>query len=195
MERTVFSEIQDQSLRLGLPEGFYNSLLDEDDWSFVIRANALVEAACTDALVAAFHAPHLRSSLASLELGHRKHGKVALLTKLGALQAGQKDVLVTLLELRNKLAHNADQVRFTFSAYLESLEPKPKKKFIDTAGYGLVPEGPDGVPRDQFVEKNPKFALWLTLAEILACLHLEHEVAKLRLSELAASLITPQANR
>jgi hypothetical protein len=58
--------------RLGVPPGFYDRLLHEDDWSFVIKLNALVEAACTDALAASLHAPELATCLATLDLGHSK---------------------------------------------------------------------------------------------------------------------------
>jgi hypothetical protein len=110
MEGHIFSEVAAQAERLGLPCNFYDSLRNEDDWSFVIKANALVEAACSDALAARFHAPELAACLATLDLGHQKHGKVAILRALGSIEKEQASFLQVLYELRNKLAHNISQV-------------------------------------------------------------------------------------
>ncbi len=43
-------EVSELESLLGLPNGFYNNLLAEDDWSFVIKLSALFEAASGQAL-------------------------------------------------------------------------------------------------------------------------------------------------
>ena len=184
MEGDIFSEVEAQSRRLGLPPGFYDKLVEEDDWSFVNKLNALVEAACSDALAARLHEPALVPLLATLDLGHSKHGKVALLRALGAIKKEQASVLQMLYELRNKLAHNIGHVAFTFDAYIQSLDKRQLTQFAALAGHGIK-DDVDGLPRSSFVTDNPKIAIWLTISEILACLHLEHDVAKSRLLSLA----------
>ncbi|NHZ43794.1 hypothetical protein [Massilia aquatica] len=77
-----------------------------------------------------------------------------------------------LYELRNTLAHNIGQVSFTFEQYLMQLDKQQKSSFIKRAGYGLTPTV-EGLDRDSFVTQNPTLALWLTVSEILACLHLD----------------------
>ena len=188
MEGNILAEVKAQAERLGLPRDFYAKLLDEDDWSFVIKANALVEAACSDALAARLHAPELATCLATLDLGHNKHGKVALLRALGAIVKEQATFLQVLYELRNKLAHNISQVSFTFESYLAEIAPKDRAAFIKHVGHGIQPTVL-GAPRDNFVAENPKLSLWLTLSEVLACLHLEHDTAKARLTTMAMQLI------
>jgi hypothetical protein len=42
-ERGIFNDVKAFERRLGLPVGFYERLLQEDDWSFVIKLNALFE--------------------------------------------------------------------------------------------------------------------------------------------------------
>lgn len=189
MEGSIHAEVEAQAERLGLPRDFYSKLLDEDDWSFVIKLNALVEAACSDALAARFHAPELAGCLATLDLGHKRHGKVALLRTLGAIGKEQANVLQVLYELRNKLAHNVSQVSFSFDVYLAEIDPKDKAAFIKHVGHGIKPEVM-GVPRDTFVADSPKPALWATVSEVLACLHLEHDAAEARLSNLAVQHLT-----
>ena len=39
--------------KLGVPSGFVKKLLDEDDWSFIIKLHALFEASCAHLLI--FH--------------------------------------------------------------------------------------------------------------------------------------------
>lgn len=184
MKGDIFAEVEAQAGRLGLPSDFYRRLLDEDDWSFVIKANALVEAACSDALAAGLHAPQLATCLATLDLGHKKHGKVALLCAIGAIEREQATFLQVLYELRNRLAHNIGQVSFTFESYLAGIEAKDRATFIKYVGHGIQRDV-KGVPRDIFVAQNAKLSLWLTLSEVLACLHLEHDSAEARLARLA----------
>jgi len=193
MADDIFSEVRAQAIRLGLPPEFYAKLLEEDDWSFVIKANALVEAACSDALAARFHAPDLAERFATLDLGHKKHGKVALLRATGAIEKEQAAFLQLLYELRNSLAHNIRHVGFTFSSYLEESEPKVRAAFVKQVGHGIKPEVL-GVARDTFVVENPKLALWATLSEVLACLHVEHELAESRLIALAAQKLLDHHN-
>ena len=184
MEGELFSEVEALGKRLGLPGGFFAQLIKEDDWSFVIKLNALVEATCTDALAVRLHNPELADSLATLDLGHSKHGKVALLRKLEAISAEQAGLLRLLLELRNSLTHNVSQVGFSFSAYLSGLDSNQRAKFVDRVGHGMKPIV-GGAPKETIILENPKLALWITVADALACLHLAHDVAELRLQTLA----------
>ncbi len=193
MEGSISAEVKAQEARLGLPPGFYSQLLGEDDWSFVIKLNALVEAACTDALIARLHSHELADSLTSLDLGHPKHGKVALLLALGALEPEQAAVLRFVLELRNKLAHNISQVSFSFAGFVGGLDQNQLKNFVARAGHGIKPDVAGSSRRD-FVLANPKLALWATMEEILACLHLEHDVAADRLYSLALKTLAGGAN-
>jgi len=188
MVRDVFTDIRAQEARLGLPEGFYLGLFNDGDWSFVIKLNALIEASCTHALVARLHAPELSGPLSSLDLGHSKYGKVALLRALGALSSDQANVLQLLYQLRNTLAHDIKQVSFSFEQHLAAMDKQQRSNFFRGAGHGVnLVVGVDGkeMGRDEFVANNPKLALWMTVAEIIACLYLEHEASQVRLERLA----------
>jgi hypothetical protein len=188
VENDIFAEVETQSRRLGLPPNFYRRLLEEDDWSFVIKLNALVEAVCSDALAARLHEPALAALLATLDLGHPKHGKVALLRALGSLEKDQATVLQMLYELRNKLAHNVAHVAFSFNDHFESMDKRQRARFVAVAGHG-VRDDVEGVSKESFVAQNSKVAIWLTVSEILACLHLEHQAAEVRLTLRALKIL------
>lgn len=186
----LFANLKLFELRLGVPENFYRDLLHEDDWSFVIKLNALFEAACTHILATRMHAPALEESLANLDLLHSKYGKVALLRKLGALTSEQGTVLRNLAELRNSLAHNIHNVAFSFEKYVAGLDKQQLDNLIRNFGHGVADElriGDKTIQRRQFIHENPKIALWLTSVEILGCLAIEVEVARLHVKSLALS--------
>lgn len=193
MEGDIFAEVEAQGVRLGLPAGFYSNLMREDDWSFVIKLNALVEAACSDALAARLHAPELAACLATLDLGHSKHGKVVLLRTLGAINKEQAATLQLLYELRNRLAHNVSELGFSFQRYVEAMDKQQLASFVLRAGHGIK-AGPQGEPVSTFVPANPKLSVWLTVAEVLACLHLEHDAAEVRLFKMALQKLGGEAD-
>ena len=79
-------------------------------------------------------------------------------------------------------------VAFTFGSYVASLDSNQLKALIKNYGHVLKDtiEIEDlKIPRNQFVRENAKLSLWLTAAELLACLHLEYDVVHVRLQKLA----------
>lgn len=103
-ERHIFRDLASLEHRLGIPKGFYARQLKEDDWSFVIKLNALFEAACAHALVTRLGAPELIDQFARLEVADRDRGKVKFLSTLGSISDEQAAFLRRLAELRNALA-------------------------------------------------------------------------------------------
>jgi hypothetical protein len=176
----IFESVGDFEERLSLPKDFYKTLLNEDDWSFVIKLSALFEAACTHTLVSRLGAKQIEDNLAFLDQANSKYGKIQLLKQLGAIYPEQAKFLDKIAELRNKLAHDISNVNFTFKQYVFSLDENQKKVFIDWAGLGVadnVKHEGQTIRRADFVTSNPKFSIWLTAAEVVACMYLEFEHA------------------
>lgn len=187
-ERHIFHDIASFEQRLSLPDGFFVQLLREDDWSFVIKLNALFEAACAHALTTRLNAPELIDQFARLELADRERGKVKFLSALNCITEEQAKFLRELATLRNKLAHNVSQVTFTFDRYVSVLDPNQKKKLAAIFGHGCndpIPVDGKKIPLTKFAAENTKFVIWLTAAEVLACLYLEYESAEIRLKTAA----------
>lgn len=188
MANPIFEEVRKFEQKLGLPKDFYNQLLREDDWSFVIKLNALFEGATTHVLTTRLHAPELVDAFAHLDQLNSKVGKVTLLRELGAITSEQAALMRQLGELRNELAHNIRNVTFSFSSYVSSRDANQLAKLVKAFGHGVneVLEIENlRIPREKFVQENTKLALWLTSAEVIACLYLEFEVAALHLENLA----------
>lgn len=189
-DHPIFRDVRAFEKKLGLPSGFYVKLLDEDDWSFVIKLNALFEGACTHALVARLSAPEIEGSISQLEFADTARGKIKLLTSLACITSEQAAVLRALAELRNSLVHNVSKITFSFDEYLKTLDTNQRKKAVSTFGYGWMDhielEGKN-IPKAKFVLENAKLCLWMASAELLACLYLEFERAELKLQKAALS--------
>jgi hypothetical protein len=115
--------------KVGLESGFFAALYDEDDWSFVIKLHALMEAACTHLLMFHFNEPALVDVLSRLELSGKTVGKTVFLGKLGLLGKEYRRFISALSELRNDLVHDIRNSRFTLHEFVASLDLTAQKNF------------------------------------------------------------------
>lgn len=188
MGNDFFDEIRQLENRLDLPDGFYQQIVNDDDWSFVIKLNALFEAASAHALSDRLNSPEIVDALARLDLANSKFGKAKLLRDLKVISKQQEAFIRALAELRNDLVHNISNVTFSFKSRLSSFDDNQIKKFAREFGYQFVdPIVIQGVTvsRTQFVRENPKLVIWLSAADVIACLQLEREFSRLRIQRLA----------
>jgi|ADGO01.1.fsa_nt_gi hypothetical protein len=114
---------------LGLPSGFLERLLEEDDWSFVIKAHALVEAAVAHALIVRTGLQSAAEFFTRLELSNSKTGKLALVESLDLLRSEERRFVRSLSELRNFFVHDVKNVSASLSGYLANLS-KDKRKVL-----------------------------------------------------------------
>jgi len=129
-------EIENQ---LGLPTGFLRSLYDhEDDWSFVIKSHAFLEAALTHLLADHLGKEDLLPVFAYLETSNVRTGKLAFVKAFDLLDKGARRFIHTLSELRNDLVHEVSNVGFNFADYVSNLSDKERKEFIGAFDYVFV---------------------------------------------------------
>lgn len=174
----IWKDVAEFEKILALPERFYYSLLQEDDWSFVIKLHALIEAAATQAICTAINCPELIDNIATLDIGNAQHGKIKLMTTLKVITAEQAGVLRQLTELRNHLVHRIQNVGFSFGTYLTELSDEKRKATVKKFGFGIkdsVSHDGKQLSRYEFVLREPVLSLWLTMAEVIACMYLEFE--------------------
>lgn len=177
----IFDSVKEFERKLSLPEGFYSKLLKEDDWSFTIKMSALFEAACTHALITKLNTPELEKSLSQLDQANSSYGKIKLLKCLNLIAPEQSDFLIKLANLRNNFVHNVSNVELTFDQLIEAMDDNQKKAFVKWVGHGIVEKATiqgETVSRSSMVLENPKLSIWITAAEVLACLYLEVDVAE-----------------
>ena len=88
----------------GLTEGFCDALLREDDWSFVIKLHAVLEAAVTNILVEKTGYRSLQGVFSRIDMGQEGEGKLAFAKALGLLASEERRYIKQLSELRNQLS-------------------------------------------------------------------------------------------
>jgi len=155
---------------LGLREAFFTDLLRErDDWSFVVKAHALLESVVCMWLSLHLGKPELEEVLAE------KVEMAARVEMLSAMQLGatsERKMMRALGSLRNKLVHNVQQTDFTFAAYLG--DKNRRESFADAFAM-------DGPGQKDFVLKNPRGAVWGAVIQI--ALHTVNERVKKSIEE------------
>lgn len=148
---------------LKLREDFLVELFnDRDDWSFVVKAHAFLELVICTLLSLHLRKPALEEVLAEkVEM----HARIEMTKALGVTTSEDRKAMRDLGTLRNRLVHNAKETSFTFAEYFQN--KALKKNFTDTFGQGLPdPFGTPPVPRAEFIEKNPKFAVFQAVVRI-----------------------------
>ena len=93
------------STDLDLPDGFLrNLLLEQSDWAFIVKAQAILETAVTSLLVAHLGKPELEDFVAEdMEMSQR----IKMLGALKLCSPAQREMMRRLGNLRNRLAHTA----------------------------------------------------------------------------------------
>lgn len=128
MKETTLNRFEKE---FGLPIGFIEHLLAEDDWSFVIKINVLVEAACNNILLYHFKEPDISGPLSFLELADPRKGKIVFLKKLGLISSGHSKMIAQLGKLRNDFAHKISDIHKTLEDKFNGFDKNQKKNFLE----------------------------------------------------------------
>ena len=124
---SITEAIEKLERELALPKHFFNFLMNEDDWSFVVKLHALIEGAVSYLLV---HQPGfnpLGDIFSSIELSNKKRGKIAFVKALELLDKDERRYIASLSELRNELIHNIANVTVNLKDYARKLNNKIRK--------------------------------------------------------------------
>lgn len=170
-EEEIKKSIVELEDRLSIPAGFFERLRKEDDWSFVIKAHALLEASLSHWISVKLGHPELLGILTHLDTSDPKRGKVGFLKKLNQLENCDSKFISALSELRNNLVHNVANTAFSFEEYVQRMDKNQKKSFCNSFGLAYLDEdanGRDVVLHHEQILTNPKLAIWHGLRVFLA---------------------------
>jgi hypothetical protein len=151
-----------------------HGLLKQDDWSFVIKAHALLEAAVTQLLIANIGSPSLASFIQRLPLGGQ-FGKIKLCEELALLSDPQRKFIRWFSELRNPLVHRLEKVTFTFKEHVGSFTKEQARSWANA----IVWFSQDDLEMQRtwkgIATSTPKYALYMCLYLVIGeCLILSH---------------------
>ncbi|MCG7585650.1 hypothetical protein [Photobacterium sp. OFAV2-7] len=163
------AEINKLEHQLSLPVGFFEALLTEDDWSFVIKLHALIEGAISHLLITHIDEPNLATTIAHLELSNTRTGKMAFVKSMTLLEKDSRRFITSLSELRNQLVHNISNISFSFKGLLSNYTEKEKDAFIKR--FAIVQPPLNDKLRREMILHDPKKTIWFSAMTILLSVH------------------------
>jgi hypothetical protein len=145
---------------------FITDLLDQDDWSFVIKGHAILEAAVTEMVVEQLGESRLKPIIERLPLSDGQTGKIVIAKHLDLLSDEQRKFIRWFSELRNPLVHRLENVGFTFERYISGMDKNQKQSWNESIIWFAEGE----VSRKEWkstAEKTPKLAIYMGLLQIV----------------------------
>ncbi|MBC7948355.1 MAG: hypothetical protein H7Y42_10780 [Chitinophagaceae bacterium] len=167
---------------LGVHEGFLEGLINEDDWSFIIKAHALLEAAVTHLLCKALQKDKLLPIFSFLELSNKSSGKIAFVKALDLLDKEDRRFISSLSELRNKLVHNVSNVNFGLQAFVNELSPKELSEFVTkfdsfTLNNSTAEYQGKWITSTELFKREAKRAIWYSCMVTVGIIYKKREIS------------------
>jgi len=147
--------------------GFLLDLLKEDDWTFVIKGHAMIEAAVTQLLIEHLGDIRLKSFIQRLPLSGMQTGKVEVAKQLCLLNENHRKFIRWLSKLRNSLVHRIENLDFTFQNHLAVLDKKQRLNWRDS----IVGFAEDDNTRKQLTKitmEHPKIVIFMGLYSVIS---------------------------
>ncbi|ASP37666.1 hypothetical protein CHH28_02825 [Bacterioplanes sanyensis] len=187
-------EINELEISLGVDVGFFQSLLTEDDWSFVIKLHALLEAATGHLLVEHFDDERLVDVIAHLEMSNQRTGKVGLLKSMELISSDHKRFIVSLSELRNSLVHEIRNVNFSFKEMVSKYSDKEFQNFMKRFGLFLSSEQLSEKMYAESAKNDPKLFIFSSSVALLTFIYLRKKTSCYQRFFKAVKLVNEEPN-
>lgn len=150
-----------------LRSGFLADLLRSDDWSFVIKSHALLEAVLAQLLTQHIGDARLHPVFEQLEVSNTKTGKIAFIRALSLLSDDEQKFVRRISELRNELVHRVSNVNLELLDYIGPFDKNQRKSWQDAIAY-FVPVEPGRSQWRANALTNPKVTIWLGTVYLVA---------------------------
>lgn len=139
---------------LGVPSGFLKSLYQADDWTFIIKLHALLEAAFTQALSAATDDRRMDNLFAALSFTDSRNGKIGAALQFNIIDKSVCPYLKWLSKLRNACVHDIRHLDLSLSEYL-TRDSESELAALETAFSKFSFGNAISITRD-LIRKGPK---------------------------------------
>lgn len=172
----LFAIVDRLEKAIGLPTGFYENLVHaNDDWSFVLKLHALMEASLTMLLTERIGSGSLPDSsdltkaLARLEMSRTDVGKVQLAFTLGLISKRYRRFLYFLSDLRNDFVHDIKNVNLTLQDHVAPFNQDQRRAFADKLFINVTEE------TIRTTLSYPRRSIWLSSLTLLSHLRVQFE--------------------
>lgn len=189
---------------LGLPDRFLQTVRKSDDWSFIIKTHALMEASVSYLLVHHFGDARLSRVFDFMELSDKRRGKIAVVSALELLPNFTRRFLAKLSELRNSVVHNVSQVGFKLPDYVRALNKEQFESFasaVESIDYDEVDFGPNNEQKREWIAIAAKELIYRAALFAMVMIYQHKEISELKrelsakaidqVSKLASAMRTP----
>jgi hypothetical protein len=161
------TEIEWYEKRLGIPAGYLIEVWDNNDWAFVIKLHALVEASLKKTLPASIGDGSLKSNeVGRLRLVGDGLTQVKLARVHGLISARDAEFIHRLAKIRNRFAHDLAGLEDGLRQHLDGLPEQDRRKLVDACHWTSV----GGVGSDQdtgCLDRAPKLLFWITGSKLI----------------------------
>ncbi|MDD3276693.1 MAG: hypothetical protein PHP93_06560 [Kiritimatiellales bacterium] len=151
---------------------FFQEIVEDDDWSFVIKTHALVEACVSGLLVVVLGDQKISTIIERLPLSDTQMGKTVIAKQLGIMSDAQCKFIRKFSELRNRLVHNVENLSFSFDAHFGALDNHQKKSWVDAACWSLSPEEKE-CSLAEAMRDNPRYGFMCSLFHLVSILEVK----------------------
>lgn len=163
-------------VNVGLPPNFVLALVQESDWSLIIKLHAVFEAVIASLIVKQLKTPDVEEVVSHLDFNNVKSGKVAFARALGLIDSREVAFLRGLSELRNTLVHDIKKVNFNLQEHVHSLDNPQLKKFKSEFGTSVCALENGKRTYTNLLERNPAQIVLLSAYSCLLTLQLNVSV-------------------
>jgi len=131
----IFSGLDRLEVALKVPPHFFEKLLHEEDWTFIVKLHALMEAALTMLLGEQLNTgsqdnPRLTDAVSNLDMSAVRVGKVTLANALGLIREDEARLIRYLSTLRNVFVHQIQNVALRLDAHVASMDKNQRDNFL-----------------------------------------------------------------
>jgi uncharacterized protein YutE (UPF0331/DUF86 family) len=101
---------------------FIIELLSQNDWSFIIKSHAYLEAVVTQLIIDHLDESSLKGFVERLPLSDSQTGKIAILKELDILEPETRKFIRWFSELRNSIVHKVENIDFDLKSHFLKLD-------------------------------------------------------------------------
>lgn len=142
---------------------FLFNLLQDDDWSFVIKSHSLIESLITELIINRINQIELKKIIERMPLHNDTVSKMQIVKIYELLSPEERSFIKNLTEIRNEIVHKYENINFTFENYINGFLDKNKRKNWREIHLweSMSKETKEEIEKNIYV--NPKIGVWLAL--------------------------------
>ena len=176
-KNVIKQSLQDSFAEIRDSNDLMLKLLEESDWSIVIKSHALIESVVTELLISHTSEEMLRATIKRLPLSDSSIGKLKVAKDLGLMDSCQRTFIRKLSELRNDLVHNIENVSFSLKNFVDALDASQKKSWLKALAWQEENTDASQAITDLF-ESMPKISFWLSINSLVSVIQID--IAKIK---------------